>query len=396
LFRAKGSKPYLDHLVFADNNFTTKQIIMLWLVNYGFSIIGRLTCRSTQTQKEITMSEPLMKAIALTRYLPVSDPQAFIDIKIERPQPKGHDILVAVKAVSINPVDVKVRSPKDKVEQTPRVIGWDSAGIVEAVGPLVTLFKPGDAVWYAGDITRSGSNQEFHLVDERIVGSKPKSLTYAQAAAMPLTSITAWEAMFDRLRIDPNSKDKGQTILIIGGAGGVGSIAIQLAKRAGLIVIATASRSESVSWVKSLGADHVVNHREDLVEQVRAAGFHHVDHIALLNDMRHWAAAVELIRPQGGIVCIDDTHYPMPMEGMKTKAASLHWELMFTRPMLKTPDMIKQHELLSEVARAVDAGEIKTTLTTTLSPITAATLREAHALVESGAMIGKIVVANFH
>jgi zinc-binding alcohol dehydrogenase family protein len=336
-----------------------------------------------------------MKAVALLRYLPVDDPQCLVDVDLPMPRAEGHDLLVDVKAVSVNPVDAKVRAPKDKAETTPRVIGYDAAGIVSAVGPDVTLFKPGDEVWYAGDITRTGTNQQYHLVDARIAGRKPASLTFAEAAAMPLTTITAWEAMFDRLGIDPDGADKGQSILLIGGAGGVGSIAIQLARRAGLTVIATASRPDTISWVLDLGASHVVNHREDLVAQVRGLGFRHVDHIAIFNDMRHWAACVELIRPQGGIVAIDDTDLPMPMGGMKTKAASLHWEFMFARPMHQTPDMIEQHRLLNRVAGLVDAGEIRTTLTRTLSPINAATMREAHAAVESGRMIGKIVVEGF-
>src|SRR5690606_896287 len=219
-----------------------------------------------------------MKAVALTRYLPVSDPDAFLDVDLPKPVPQGRDILVAVKAVAVNPVDVKVRAPKDKVEAEPRVIGYDASGVVEAVGPQATLFKPGDEVYYAGDITRAGTNQEFHLVDERIVGHKPRTLSHAEAAALPLTTITAYEAFFDRLRIDRDGADRGRSILIVGGAGGVGSIGIQLARRAGLTVIATASRPETIAWVKELGADHVVNHRQDLAPQVRAAGFEYVDY----------------------------------------------------------------------------------------------------------------------
>lgn len=332
------------------------------------------------------------RAVALTRYLPTTNPEAFVDVELLMPEPVGRDILVEVKAVSVNPVDVKVRAPKDKVEAEPRVIGWDAAGVVVAVGSAASLFKPGDEVWYAGDITRAGSNQQFHIVDERIVGRKPSSLTFGEAAAMPLTAITAYEALFDRLGVDRNSADKGQTILIVGGAGGVGSIAIQLAKLVGLTVIATASRPETISWVREMGADHSVSHRDDLVTQVRALGFEHVDHIAIFNDMRHWSAAVELIRPQGAIVSIDDTDLPMPMGGMKSKAASLHWEFMFARAMHQTPDMIEQHKLLNDVADEVDAGRIRTTVTKTLSPITASSMREAHAAVETGAMIGKIVV----
>jgi len=336
-----------------------------------------------------------MKAVALTHYLPVTDPNAFLDVDLPRPEASGRDLLVAVKAVSINPVDTKVRAPKQQVEDTPRVLGWDASGVVEAVGPDVTLFKAGDEVYYAGDITRSGSNAEFQLVDERIVGFKPKSLGFGEAAALPLTTITAYEAFFDRLGIDRDGADRGQSVLIIGAAGGVGSIGIQLAKAAGLVVIATASRPETIKWVRELGADHVVNHREPMVDQVRALGFQHVDHIAIFNDMRHWDAAVELIRPQGGIVSIDNTDVPMPMAGMKMKAASLHWEFMFARAMHQTPDMIKQHELLSYVAAEIDAGRIRTTLDTTLSPINAENMRKAHALIESGTAKGKVVVEGF-
>ncbi|AGI71521.1 zinc-binding alcohol dehydrogenase family protein [Octadecabacter arcticus 238] len=336
-----------------------------------------------------------MKAVALTQYLPIENPNAFLDVTLETPRPQGHDILVGVKAVAVNPVDTKVRAPKDTVEPSPRVIGYDASGVVEAVGPDVTLFKAGDAVYYAGDITRSGTNQEFHLVDERIVGHKPTSLSHAEAAALPLTTITAYEAFFDRLGIDRDGADKGQTILIIGAAGGVGSIGIQLAKQAGLVVIATASRPETSAWVQDLGADHVISHGEDIVVQVRALGMHHVDHIAVFNDMRHWDAAVELIRPQGGIVSIDGTDSPMPMAGMKMKAASLHWEFMFARPMHKTPDMIEQHKLLSHVAKEIDAGRIRTTVSQVLTPINAANMREAHRLVETGKAKGKIVVEGF-
>lgn len=336
-----------------------------------------------------------MKTVAIRKYLPIEDTESFIDFEMEKPAPAGRDILVAVKAIAINPVDTKVRSPKDQVEDPPRVIGWDASGVVDAVGSEVTLFKPGDEVYYAGDITRSGSNAEFQLVDERIVGHKPTSLDHTEAAALPLTTITAYEAMFDRLGIDRDGADKGQSILIIGAGGGVGSIAIQLAKQAGLTIIATASRKESSEWVTRLGADHVVNHRQSMVEQVRALGFEHVDHIAIFNDMRHWETAVELIRPQGGIVSIDDTDLPMPMAGMKMKAASLHWEFMFARAMHQTPDMIEQHKLLSYVAKEIDAGRLRTTVNEVIRPINAANLRKAHALVERGDAIGKVVLADW-
>lgn len=336
-----------------------------------------------------------MKAVALTQYLPIDHPQSFIDVDLPTPVATGRDLLVAVHAVSVNPVDTKVRAPKDKVEAEPRVLGWDASGVVKAVGPGVTLFNVGDPVYYAGDITRSGSNAQLQLVDERIVGRKPSSLSHAEAAALPLTAITAYEAFFDRLRIDRDGADAGQIILIIGASGGVGSIGIQLARHAGLKVIATASRPETIAWVRELGADHVVNHHQPLAEQVRALGIQHVDHVAIFNDMRHWDAAVELVRPQGGIVTIDDTDLPMPMAGMKTKAASLHWEFMFARAMHQTPDMIEQHRLLNFVAAEIDAGRLRTTVTEVLKPIDAANMRKAHALVESGTVRGKVVVEGF-
>ncbi len=336
-----------------------------------------------------------MKAVGLTHYLPIEDPNSFLDVELEKPTAAGRDILVSVKAIAVNPVDTKVRAPKDQVEETPRVIGYDASGVVEAIGDDVTLFNVGDEVYYAGDITRSGTNSEFQLVDERIVGRKPKSLNHAEAAALPLTTITAYEAFFDRLGIDRDGANKGETIFIIGAGGGVGSIGIQLAKAAGLIVIATASRPETTAWVKELGADHVVNHREDMVAQVRDLGMEFIDHIAIFNDMGHWDAAVELIRPQHGIVSIDDTNMPMPMAEMKRKAAAFHWELMFARAMFQTPDMIEQHKLLSYVADEVDAGRIRTTVSEILSPINAANIREAHRLIETGKAKGKIVVEGF-
>ena len=336
-----------------------------------------------------------MKAVALTRYLPIDDPEAFKDVDLPKPSAAGRDLLVEVRAIAVNPVDTKVRAPKEGVEDPPRVLGYDASGVVAEIGSEVTLFKVGDPVYYAGDITRSGSNAEFQLVDERIVGRKPVSLSFAESAALPLTAITAWESLFDRLGIDPHGADKGQSILIIGGAGGVGSIGIQLAGRAGLSVIATASRDITRAWVTGLGADHVVDHREPMVEQVRALGFEHVDHVAIFNDMAHWDEAVELIRPQGGIVTVDQTDQPMAMAAMKIKAASLHWEFMFTRSMHTTPDMIEQHRLLNAVALAIDAGELRTTVSEVLTPIGAANLIEAHRRIETGSAHGKIVLEGF-
>jgi zinc-binding alcohol dehydrogenase family protein len=309
--------------------------------------------------------------------------------------PSGRDLLVAVRAVAVNPVDTKVRAATTAAVGEPRVLGWDASGVVTAVGEEVTLFPVGEAVYYAGDISRPGCNAEFQLVDERLVGRKPQALSFAEAAALPLTTITAYEALFDRLRIPRDGSAAGQTILLIGAAGGVGSIAIQLARGAGLTVIATASRPGSIAWVRELGARHVVNHHGALVEEVRALGLRHVDHIALFNDMGHWPAAVELLRPQGGIVCIEATNRPMPMELMKTKAASLHWEYMFARALHQTPDMIEQHHLLNQVAREIDSGRLRSTLTEVLRPINAANLCQAHARIESRQVHGKIVLEGF-
>ena len=339
-----------------------------------------------------------MKAVGTTHYLPVDNSNAFIDFETDKPRPTGRDILVAIKAIAVNPVDVKVRGGRGKdgvVENPPRVIGWDASGVGEAVGPDVTLFEPGDEVYYAGDITRAGSYAEYQLVDERIVGLKPSSVSHAEAAALPLTTITAYEALFDRLGMSRDGANKGESILIIGAGGGVGSIGIQLAKHAGLVVVATASRPETADWVQELGADHVVNHREDMVTQVHDLGLAYCDHIAIFNDMRHWNAAVELIRPQGAIVSIDDTNLPMPMDGMKMKAASLHWEFMFARAMHQTSDMIEQHNLLNWVGEKIDAGQIRTTVSTVMSPINAANLREVHRQIESGRAKGKIVIEGF-
>lgn len=334
-----------------------------------------------------------MKAIALTRYLPIENPESLFDIELDKPTPTGHELLVAIKAIAVNPVDTKVRAPKETVEPTPKVLGWDAAGVVEAVGSDVTLFQPGDEVYYAGDITKPGANSEYQLIDERIVGAKPKSLNFAQAAAMPLTSITAYEAFFERLGIDVEGGNAGETLLIVGGAGGVGSIGIQLAKIAGLTVIATASRPETTQWVTKLGADHVINHREPLRPQVEALGMKYVDFIALFNDTDgHWDAAVDLIRPQGHIVSIVENREPLAQNGMKLKAATFSWELMFTRSMYQTPDMIEQHHLLNRVAAWIDAGTIQNTVNDVITPINAANLRAAHQTLEAGHAIGKIVL----
>ena len=305
----------------------------------------------------------------------------FAEIELPKPAPAGRDLLVKVEAISVNPVDTKQR----KTATSSRILGWDAAGTVEAVGKEVTLFKPGDAVYYAGDVTRPGCDSEYHLVDERIVGRKPKTLDFAQAAAMALTSITAWESFYDRMKVV-----SGKSMLIIGGAGGVGSIGIQLAKASGLSVIATASRPETVAWVKELGADQVVNHRENLVSQIKKP----VDYIANFSGEldAYWSAMAELIAPQGAMVAIVGNAKPLPMDVVRSKSVTMCWELMFTRPRFQTPDMIEQHRLLNEVGARLDAGKLKCTLKETLSPISGANLKKAHERLESGTMIGKLVL----
>ena len=338
-----------------------------------------------------------MKAVGLTRYLPIADPQSLLDVELAKPEPGAHDLLVRVEAVSVNPVDTKVRSPKAQVEAQPKILGYDAAGVVEAVGSSVTLFKPGDAVYYAGDITRSGSNAEYQLVDERIVGHKPRSLDFARAAALPLTSITAWELMFDRMRLDPDGRDAGKSLLIIGGAGGVGSIAIQLARRAGLVVIATASRPETIDWVRRMGAQHVVDHRKPLGPELATLGFRHVDAIVNLADTdRYWTTIGELIAPQGQVGLIVEPKGPLAIGGaFKAKCVGIHWETTFGRARFRTADLIEQHRLLDRIAALVDAGEMRTTHTETLGKIDAANLRAAHARIESGTTIGKLALAGW-
>jgi len=335
-----------------------------------------------------------MKAVGLTRYLPISDPESLIDLDLPAPEPTARDLLVRVEAIAVNPVDTKVRrSQPARTEPAPRVLGWDAAGVVEAVGGDATLFKPGDPVFYAGSIARAGSYSEFQLVDERIVGRKPVSLDFAAAAALPLTSITAWESLFDRLRIERDGGHRGRSILIIGGAGGVGSVAIQLARIAGLVVIATASRPETESWVRKLGADHVLNHAEPLAPQLEAAGHGTVDFILNTADTDgYWDVLAGLIKPQGAIVLIVGSGSPRDIELFKSKSVTIAWEFMFTRPIFGTDDMQAQHALLNLVAALVDEGRLLTTQTEVLEPICARTLREAHARLESGRTIGKITL----
>ena len=334
-----------------------------------------------------------MKAVALTHYLPITHPESLVDIELPEPPFYNNDLLVRVEAVSVNPVDTKVRAPKDKVEKEPKVLGWDAAGVVVAVGNGVTRFKVGDEVYYAGDLTRPGSNAQFQAVDERLVGRKPKTLSFAEAAALPLTTITAWESLSDGLGIDLDDVVQGKTLLIIAGAGGVGSITIQLAKMAGLTVIATASRPETIKWVFGLGADFTVNHRNRLPAQLAELGHKQVDYIANFADTDfYWAEMAELIKPQGKIVSIVENSNPVDIGLLKSKSASFHWTFMFTRSTYQTADMEKQGALLNEVAEFIDAGTIRATHSETLRPINAANLRTVHAKIESGTAIGKMTL----
>ena len=337
-----------------------------------------------------------MRAIAYQTPQAINAETALVDIELPTPEPKGRDLLVEIKAVSVNPVDTKLRRNAAPTDGGWRVLGFDAAGIVTAVGPDVTLFKAGDAVFYAGAIDRPGTNSEFHLVDERIVGRKPASLDFAAAAALPLTAITAWEMLFDRLKVRDAVPGAANAILIIGGAGGVGSIAVQLARSlTDLTVIATASRPETADWVKSLGAHHVVDHSKPLAAEIAALGIGAPAFVfSTTNTEDHLASIVEAIAPQGRFGLIDD---PKALDVMpfKRKAVSTYWELMFTRSLFQTPDMIEQHNLLNEVSRLVDAGNIRTTLAETVGTINAANLKRAHAMVESGRTRGKLVLEGF-
>ncbi len=335
-----------------------------------------------------------MKAIGFKTSLPITDNNSLIAFETEKPTPTGHDLLVKIKAIAVNPVDYKIRtgSSKDTVMETPRILGWDAVGEVVSVGEKVTLFKVGDEVIYAGEITKPGTNAEYQLVDERITGKKPKKASLAEAAVLPLTALTAWEALFKRIKLQPG-EGKGKSVLIIAGAGGVGSIAIQLAKKvAGLKVIATASRPESIEWCKQLGADHVVNHH-NLVEEVKEI-VTDVDYILDFADTYgHWDSMVELIKPQGHICTIvGSSGKPLQVDALQSKSVTLSYELMYTRSIYQTEDMIEQHHILNKIADLIDSGEIKSTLNTTLKGFTVENLKNAHKQLETGKTIGKIAI----
>jgi NADPH:quinone reductase-like Zn-dependent oxidoreductase len=356
-----------------------------------------------------------MKAIGYIQSLPPSDPNCLFDLELAAPTPGPRDLQVAVRAVSVNPIDTKVRMRAQGTPEQPKILGFDCAGVVQSVGPEVTFFKPGDEVFYAGSILRPGTNSELHLVDERLAGPKPRSLSFAQAAALPLTSVTSWELLFDRLRIPLDEKLAGEkwwptsarplgecggqpsgSLLVIGASGGVGSILVQLARQlTAVTVLASASRPETQQWVLKAGAHHAVDHSKKLSEEVRALGIQFVEYIIGLNQTdQHFAEIVELIAPQGRFALIDDPA-PLDINKLKPKSASLHWESMFTRSSFQTPDMIEQHRILRQISTLVDEGRIRTTLNKVAGRIDAANLRAAHAALESHTSIGKIVLEGF-
>ncbi len=335
-----------------------------------------------------------MKAIGFKQSLPITEKDSFIEFEMEKPVPGEYDLLVKIEAISVNPVDFKIRqnAAKDKVLETPKIIGWDAVGTVEAAGDKTSRFKPGDKVYYAGDLTRSGSNAEYQIVDERIVGRKPQKLTIAESAAMPLTALTAYESLFDRIKVHPET-DKGKTVLILAGAGGVGSIAIQLAKKlCGLTVIATASRPESVNWCKKLGANFVVDHHK-LKEELERIGHSEINYILDFVDLEgYWDLVAEIIKPQGHIVSITGSSKSLNLNVLKNKSVTFSWEFMFTRSMFETEDMDRQHQILNKIADLLDDGTLKTTLTTTLHGFTVENLKKAHQMQETGKSIGKTVI----
>lgn len=337
-----------------------------------------------------------MKAIAYQQSLPIEHAQALQDITLPEPVASGRDLLVDVRAISVNPVDTKVRNGVAPAADEWKVLGWDAAGIVSAVGPEVTGFNVGDRVWYAGSIARAGSNSERHLVDERIVGKMPASLDFSQAAALPLTSITAWEMLFDRLGLAQDTTPNSATLLVIGAAGGVGSIMVQLARQlTGLTVIGTASRPHTQAWVRELGAHHVIDHSQPIAQELKRIGIAQVDFIVSLTQTdQHFAGIAEAIAPQGKFGLIDDPK-DLNVTLLKRKSVSLHWESMFTRSLFGTDDMAAQGRLLGRVAELVDAGRLRTTVGEHFGTINAANLKRAHALLESGQARGKIVLEGF-
>ncbi|GAA5505446.1 zinc-binding alcohol dehydrogenase family protein [Novipirellula caenicola] len=335
-----------------------------------------------------------MKAIGYTQAGPIDAADSLVEVEAETPELRPHDLLVEVRGISVNPVDVKVRL-NQQPDSGIKIIGYDAAGVVQQVGSDVTKFKVGDEVFYAGDITRPGTNAELHAVDERIVGKKPKSLGFAEAAGFPLTSITAWELLFDSLAVKEGDGN-GESLLVIGGAGGVGSILIQLAKQlTGLTVVATASRPETVRWVQKMGADHVINHRESLVDQLKALNLEPRYVASLTGTDGHFPAIIELIKPRGHVAFIDDPE-TLDIKSGKPKALSFSWEFMFARSMFQTDDIEKQHQLLNRVSELIDDGTLISTVNNNLGMISVDSLKKAHAEQESGRTIGKNVLDGFN
>lgn len=338
-----------------------------------------------------------MKAIGFAQHLPITDSNSLVEFEEAISKPQGHDLLVKIIATSVNPVDVGVRKGGHGTLKHPKVIGWDAYGTVVKVGSEVSLFQRGDKVFYAGSFTRPGSDSDYQLVDERIVGHAPTSLKPADIGGMPLTSLTAWEALFERLQINPRNRETNhqKTILIINGSGGVGSIATQLAHWSGLTVIATASRPETIKWTKQNGADKTANHRKSLVSEVRNLGYQYVDYILNLSDLDgHWNETAELIRPQGKVAAITENRRNIDLQKLTKKSVSFNWEWMYTKSYYHTADMISQHEILEHIAQLLDNGTIHSTVTQVLKPINADNLKRAHQLVETNHMIGKVAISN--
>ena len=337
-----------------------------------------------------------MKAIAYYQSLPIDHAEALLDVELPAPQPGPRDLLVRVMAISVNPVDTKIRRNVSPGAGEAKVLGWDVAGEVLEVGAEVRQFHPGDKVFYAGAIDRAGANSELHVVDERIVGRMPGSLDFARAAALPLTAITAWELLFERLGVREGKGDERQSLLVIGAAGGVGSILVQLARQlTGLTVIGTASRAETQQWVRELGAHHVIDHSQPLLPQLKALGHDQVSMVASLTHTdQHLDQLIEALAPQGKLALIDDPAQ-LDVVKLKRKSLSLHWEFMYTRSLFQTEDMVEQHRLLNRVSQLIDDGVLKTTVGEHFGRIDAANLRRAHALLESGKARGKIVLEGF-
>lgn len=328
-----------------------------------------------------------MKAVGLHQYLPIDHPESLVDLQLPEPKPSGRDLLVEVRAVSVNPVDTKRRAMKGAIDNPPKILGYDAAGVVKAAGPEAALFKPGDEVYYAGSVIRPGTNSELHLVDERIVGRKPRALSFAEAAALPLTTLTAWELMFDRIGISRSGDDAGKALLILGGAGGVGSIAIQLAKQlARLHVTASAARPESIAWAKELGAHATVDHSRPL----EGAEYDYV--LCFTSTDAYWTQFPKLLKPQGKLGLIVRTTKPVDLSILHDKSIGIFLEGMFTRSTFRTHDMIAQHQLLNETASLVESGIVRTTLKENLGRICAANLKRAHQRLEQGHVIGKLVL----